>query len=100
MLSPSQTRFTNGIRVISVHLPDSPTIALRVMVKAGSAFESEQQQGISHFVEHMLFQGSEHWRSFSDIGRAIESAGGVINAMTSRMLTTYWVKVLPEHLDL
>ncbi|TAK31137.1 MAG: insulinase family protein [Chloroflexota bacterium] len=89
----------NGLRVVTASYTGAQSVALRIVTKTGSAFEEPSQQGIAHFVEHMLFQGTERFRSFNDIGRTIESLGGIINGGTDRFKTTYWVKVLSEHCD-
>ena len=92
-------RLANGLRIVTATYPGAQSVALRIVTKTGSAFEESSQQGIAHFVEHMLFQGTDRYPSFNAIGRTIESLGGFINGGTDRFKTTYYVKVLPEHCD-
>lgn len=99
MFRPEKTVLPNGVRVVSVNMAESTSAALRFLVRVGSAFEDRDEQGISHFAEHMLFQGTAQRPSFGAIGRAIESIGGAINGQTGHLATTYWVKLLPEHLE-
>ena len=61
--------------------------------------ENEQQNGISHFLEHMAFKGTQR-RTYLDIAKQIEEIGGYMNAFTSKEKTVYYVKVLKEHLEL
>jgi predicted Zn-dependent peptidase len=65
----------------------------------GSRHESKEENGISHFIEHMFFKGTEK-RGASDIAREIDSVGGILNAFTSKEYTCLYVKVLERHLDL
>jgi len=65
----------------------------------GSRHENKEENGISHFIEHMLFKGTEK-RGASDIAREIDSVGGILNAFTSKEYTCLYVKVLDRHLDL
>ncbi|MBI2864419.1 MAG: insulinase family protein [Chloroflexi bacterium] len=99
MLEPAKTVLPNGVRVISVTQAESASASLRFLLKAGSAFETEEEQGISHFTEHLLFQGTERRPSFGAIGRAIESIGGSINGQTGHLVTSYYSHVLPAHLE-
>ena len=88
---------SNGIRVVSETLPKSRSISIGVWVKVGSRHESKELGGVSHFIEHMFFKGTEK-RSARDIATEIDSLGGEMNAFTSQETTTYYVKVLDEHL--
>ncbi len=88
---------SNGIRVVSETLPKSRSISIGVWVKVGSRHEPKEIGGTSHFIEHMFFKGTEK-RSAKDIATEIDSLGGEMNAFTSQETTTYYVKVLDEHL--
>lgn len=89
----------NGIRVVSEEIPFVHSIALGVWVKAGSRNETEENHGVSHFIEHLLFKGTEK-RSAREIAEALESVGGVLNAFTTKEYTCFYTRVLAEHLDL
>ena len=93
----TKTVLDNGIRVISEHIPHLHSASIGVWVATGSRHERESERGISHFIEHMLFKGTER-RSARDIAREIDSVGGVLNAFTSREHTCYYAKVLDSFL--
>ena len=100
----TKTIFDNGIRVISEHIPHLHSVSIGVWVASGSRHErAEGERGISHFIEHMLFKGTER-RTARGIAREIDSVGGVLNAFTSREHTCYYAKVLdrflPQAVDL
>jgi predicted Zn-dependent peptidase len=88
---------SNGIRVVSETLPKSRSVSIGVWVKVGSRHESPEIGGISHFIEHLFFKGTEK-RSAKDIAIEMDSLGGEMNAFTSQETTTYYAKVVDEHL--
>jgi predicted Zn-dependent peptidase len=88
---------TNGIRVVSETLPKSRSISIGVWVKVGSRHEPEEIGGVSHFIEHLFFKGTEK-RTAKDIAIEMDSIGGEMNAFTSQETTTYYAKVVDEHL--
>ena len=63
------------------------------MFKVGSRYETDQEAGVSHFLEHMFFKGSAHYGGAKEIAEAIEGVGGVLNAATDKELTMYWARV-------
>jgi len=87
----------NGIRVVSETLPKSRSISIGVWVKVGSRHEAPEIGGVSHFIEHMFFKGTGK-RSAKDIAIEMDSLGGEMNAFTSQETTTYYAKVVDEHL--
>lgn len=87
----------NGIRVVTERMPELHSVSVGFWVVAGSRHEEESLGGISHFLEHMLFKGTET-RSASDIAREIDSVGGVLNAFTDREFCCYYAKVLGDKL--
>ena len=89
---------SNGIRVVSETLPKSRALSIGVWVKVGSRHEPKEIGGVSHFIEHMFFKGTQK-RKAKDIATEIDSLGGEMNAFTSQENTTYYVKVLDEHLE-
>ena len=89
----------NGIRVVSETLPKSRSVSIGVWVKVGSRHEPPHIGGISHFIEHLFFKGTEK-RSAKDIAIEMDSLGGEMNAFTSQETTTYYAKVVDEHLPI
>jgi predicted Zn-dependent peptidase len=88
-------RFTlnNGTRVLVVPNSQSPSVTAAVLVQAGTAYESKSINGLSHFLEHMYFKGTQRRPRAIDISTEFESLGAVYNAFTSRDLTGYYAKV-------
>jgi predicted Zn-dependent peptidase len=82
---------------VSETLPKSRSVSIGVWVKVGSRHEPQEIGGISHFIEHMFFKGTEK-RSAKDIAIEMDSLGGEMNAFTSQETTTYYAKVVDEHL--
>ncbi len=94
-----RTTLNNGIRVLSEKVPGCHSISLGVWVNNGSRHETVELNGISHFVEHMLFKGTAR-RSAQDIAREVDSVGGLLNGFTSREYSCYFVKILAEKLSM
>lgn len=92
-----QTTLSNGIRVVTERMEGVRSVAVGVWVNAGSVFETDANAGVSHFVEHMLFKGTET-RSASDIAAEMDALGGNLNAFTAKECTCFHVKVLDEDL--
>jgi predicted Zn-dependent peptidase len=88
---------SNGIRVVSETLPKSRSISIGVWVKVGSRHEPQEIGGISHFIEHLFFKGTEK-RTAKEIAIEMDSIGGEMNAFTSQETTTFYAKVVDEHL--
>jgi len=93
------TRLPNGIRVLSEELADLASATVGIWVENGSRYEASAQSGISHFLEHLFFKGTER-RTAMQIAEEIDAVGGVINAFTSKEYTCYYAKVLPEQVPL
>ncbi|WP_027307484.1 pitrilysin family protein [Caloramator sp. ALD01] len=89
----------NGIRVVLEHIPYVNSVSVGVWVKSGSRYESEEINGISHFIEHMMFKGTQN-RTAKQIAEDIEGLGGQINAFTSKEATCYYVKMIDQHIDI
>jgi len=90
--------FDNGLRVLTVTMPYTRSVAMGIFTGVGSRYETEPERGISHFVEHMLFKGTQRRPQAQQIAEAIEGLGGVMNASTGDEVTTYWAKVAHPHL--
>src|ERR1051325_11113994 len=92
------TRLSNGLRIITEAMPHVRSVSMGVWVDAGSRRESAEQNGISHFIEHMLFKGTTR-RSAEDIARSVDSIGGNLDAFTAKEQVCFNTKVLDEHLS-
>lgn len=89
----------NKLTIATDTISNFETVSLGLFVNIGSVNENENQQGISHFLEHMAFKGTEK-RTALEISYAIESVGGFINAFTSKEMTAFHVKVLKDNVNL
>ncbi len=92
-----KTVLDNGLRILISTMPHTRSVSVGFFIGVGSRYESEERNGITHFIEHMLFKGTTKRPTSKDISLAIEGIGGVFNASTGRELTTYWAKVAQDH---
>ncbi len=90
----------NGLRVVTTPVATAESVSVNVFVGVGSRAEDRRLNGVSHYVEHMLFKGTERRPTAIAIAEAIEGAGGVLNAYTSKELTCYWNHVPFNRLEL
>ncbi|MGO0122978.1 M16 family metallopeptidase [Desulfothermobacter acidiphilus] len=93
------TDLGNGVTILSEEIPHVRSVALGIWVAAGSRDEEPGQNGVSHFIEHALFKGTEN-RSARQIAEELESVGGQLNAFTAKEYTCYYARVLDEYLEL
>jgi predicted Zn-dependent peptidase len=93
------TTLANGVRVITEAMPHVRSVSVGIWIGSGSRRERGEQNGISHFIEHMLFKGTTR-RSAEDIARSVDSIGGNLDAFTAKELVCFNTKVLDEHLSL
>jgi len=98
LIKYSKTVLKDGLRIISEKIPSARSISIGIWIDVGSRDELEAENGISHFIEHMMFKGTKK-RSAKKIASSLESLGGNINAFTSREQTCYLAVVLDEHLE-
>ncbi len=89
----------NGVRVVCEYIPYVRSVTLGIWVKTGSRNENVRNNGVSHFIEHMLFKGTDK-RSAAEIAESIDNIGGQLNAFTGKECTCYYAKTLDEHLDI
>lgn len=89
----------NGLTIIGEEIPYVKSISFGVWINAGSRIEDKKISGVSHFIEHMLFKGTNK-RTSKQIASEIDNLGGQINAFTSKECTCYYVKLLDEHIDI
>ncbi len=93
------TTLDNGLRIITHHMPTVHSVAVGCWVDTGSRDEVGQEAGASHFLEHLLFKGSEAW-SARDISEAFDRIGARHNAFTSKEYTCYWTRMRDVDLPL
>lgn len=86
----------NGIRVVSEHIPHIKSFSIGIWITNGSRDEGSKENGISHFIEHLVFKGTEK-RTAYDIAKEIDSVGGILNGFTEREYTCFHAKVLDQH---
>ncbi len=94
-----KTVLDNGIRVITEEIPYLRSVSIGVWVVTGSRDEQPHENGICHFIEHLLFKGTEKRTAF-DIAKEIDSVGGTLNAFTGREYTCFYAKVIDKNLAL
>jgi predicted Zn-dependent peptidase len=87
----------NGLRLVTSAMPHTRSVAISFFIGTGSRYESDEQAGISHFIEHMCFKGTARRPTSVDVCTVIEGVGGMLNAATDKELTIYWCKVAQPH---
>jgi len=87
----------NGLRLLTSEMPHTRAVSVVFFIAAGPRYEIETEAGISHFIEHMCFKGTERRQSSKEVSEAIESVGGIINGGTDKELTTFWCRVTSKH---
>jgi predicted Zn-dependent peptidase len=95
-----KTVLDNGLRILTSAMPHTRSVSIGFFIGVGSRYESDEQSGVSHFIEHMVFKGTTRRPTARDIAVAIEGIGGLFNASTGREASTYWAKVAQPHLDI
>ncbi|SDW32863.1 Predicted Zn-dependent peptidase [Marininema mesophilum] len=88
----------NGVRVVAESIPHVRSVAFGLWIGTGSRFEIENKNGISHFLEHMMFKGTKT-KTARQLAEAFDEVGGHVNAFTSKEMTCYYAKVLDEHFE-
>jgi predicted Zn-dependent peptidase len=94
-----KTTLKNGLRVITVPMKETQTATIMVAVGVGSRFETEKEAGLSHFIEHMLFKGTEKRPTTLHISEELDAIGGEFNAFTSKDRTMYYAKADAKHIE-
>ncbi|MFH0804441.1 MAG: pitrilysin family protein [Candidatus Zambryskibacteria bacterium] len=89
----------NGLRIVAVPIKGAPSVTVMSLIEAGSKYENKQNNGISHFLEHMCFKGTDKRPKAIDISREFDSMGAQNNAFTSQEVTGYWAKAHNKHTD-
>jgi len=91
------TSLSNGIKVITEAMSHVRSVSVGIWVSSGSRRETPEENGLSHFIEHMLFKGTTN-RSAEEIARSVDSIGGNLDAFTAKEMVCYNTKVLDDHL--
>ena len=94
-----RSRLDNGIRLVTEKIPYLNSVSLGIWINAGSRHEDRAKNGISHFLEHMIFKGTEK-RTAAQIAMEMDSIGGQFNAQTSYEYTCFYSTTLDYHVDL
>ena len=92
-----KSTLSNGLRIITSSMPHTRSVSVVFFMGVGGRYEAESESGISHFIEHLCFKGTEKRRTSKEISEAIESVGGMLNGGTDKELTTFWCKVASQH---
>jgi len=92
-----KTVLDNGLRIVTSEMPHTRSACISIFIGAGSRYELPEQAGLSHFVEHLCFKGTERRPTSKEISETIDGVGGVLNGGTDKELTVYWVKVARPH---
>ncbi len=95
-----RTVLSNGLRLLTIPMPSFESVTVLVMVGAGSRYETKQNNGISHFLEHMAFKGTKTRPTAIAISTLIDGIGGEFNAFTGKETTGYYIKSSQNHIDL
>jgi len=95
-----RTTFPNGLRVLTSSMPHTHSISVCIYIGAGSRYERDEEAGVSHFLEHLLFKGTEKRPTAKEIAEVIDGVGGMMNGGTDREYTVYYIKVARPHLHL
>jgi predicted Zn-dependent peptidase len=98
-LNIERTQLANGVRVVTSRMDHVRSASLIITFAVGARHETDNIAGVSHFLEHMVFKGTNRRPDPITITREIEEVGGILNAGTSREHTNYWVKVPSSHLE-
>lgn len=98
-MNVESTRLPSGLTVVTESMPHLESVALGVWVKSGSRNEAEDEHGVAHLLEHMAFKGTAR-RTARQIAEEIENVGGEVNAATSTESTSYYARVLKDHVPL
>ena len=94
-----QTHKTSyGLTIVTEHIPYVKSVSFGIFVGCGSRYEDKENNGISHFIEHMLFKGTKH-RTAKQIVESFDHIGGQINAFTGKDVTCFYTKTLDTHID-
>src|SRR5271163_4465081 len=90
---------SNGVRILTEAMPQVLSTTIGIWVENGSRYEEPAENGVSHFIEHLLFKGTSK-RTAAQIAEEMDAVGGVLNAFTGKEYTCYYAKVLGKDLEM
>jgi len=93
-----RTVLDNGLTIVTCPMPQSRSVGVALATAVGACYERDDEAGMSHFIEHLCFKGTDRRPSPKDISSEIEGIGGILNASTGREETFYWAKVTRSHM--
>lgn len=99
MSKPIIKKLENGLRVVYVPFPGIDSLSVRLMGRAGSLWETPEELGVAHYIEHLLFDGTVKFPNPDDLRGLIENGGGYINGYTSNSEVCYIVKTVPTEIE-
>src|SRR5574340_260275 len=91
---------SNGLRILTIPMPSFESATVLVMVASGSRYENRKNSGISHFLEHMAFKGTQKRPTALEISTLIDGIGGEFNAFTGKEATGYYIKSAADHVEI
>jgi len=95
-----KTTLDNGLRVVTTTMSHTRSVTVSIFIGVGSRYETEAQAGVTHFIEHLLFKGTQKRPTAREISEAIEGVGGILNGGTNKEITVYWCKAAQSHFPL
>ena len=98
-MPPVLSTLSNGASLLRIPMPAVKSVTVLALVNAGRRYEPEEWAGISHFLEHMVFKGTQNFANSQELSAAIDNVGGEFNAFTSKEYTGYYVKLASRYLD-
>jgi len=93
-----RTVLDNGLTIVTCPMPQSRSVGVALATAVGACYEPDDEAGMSHFIEHLCFKGTDRRPTPKDISSEIEGIGGILNASTGREETFYWAKVTRSHM--
>lgn len=96
----SVSKLPSGLPILTAPIEGTASVTILVFAGAGSRYESNDERGISHFLEHMFFKGGDKYKNTKEVSIAIDGVGGEFNAFTGKEYAGYYVKVASEHAEL
>jgi len=92
-----KTVLDNSLRIVSSAMPHTRSVCICIFIGTGARYEMAEQAGLSHFVEHLCFKGTERRPTAKELSETIDGVGGILNGGTDKELTVYWAKVARPH---
>src|SRR5574340_955307 len=99
MYTYSKEVLPNGLRVIYIEMPHIHSVVMSTYISVGARYEEEKKLGISHFLEHMLFRGTKHFKNSFELLQAIDRIGGESDAYTSPEYSAVTIQVHNKHIE-